>query len=235
MFDFKRFLKVLSREFALYIRPSVAGLLFFPFFTAVMQITKFLFIPSNVPIVYSGDLYWYLLVFNAAIVGTICFKEYDLKASRTEALLLPASDLEKFTVNFVTGFVLSPVVCLTGLYLGLELGHLVNYIRFDNYCLDYQSGFARFKDFGSYRLLYTCASISFLGAALFRKFKVIKTWSIVLSLAIVSMIVTAVAFHNRALVIIDGECVKMTIDIVESVIIVLCIVLSYLKIRKEKV
>ena len=114
-----RFWSLCKRDFKLNLRTDI-------FMLSVMGIISGVFLP-NIP----GNLVSFAF-FLIILLGFAIFKEYHKKTSRTNILMLPVSNLERYFSVFVRAFIYYPIVLslfmLMGsfvfgiLYLGIGVG-----------------------------------------------------------------------------------------------------------------
>lgn len=241
MFSFKRFLALLKRDLMINKYPLMGYMLIMAGVVAVMMVFTKIPIPTNSVI--SDVFTMFYLFFNIGCMIMACtypFKSYDKKYNRAEMILLPASIEEKFAVNFVLAFILVPVIQFVSLFIGMEIGHLINWIRFDNYTLLYGYSLYDFSKYYNWVMVYVFMGFSFFGAVFFQKNKLIKTWAIVFGLMLLVSIGFAIFIVNMDYeaqslrTFFNTTALKIVVQIAMHVVFVLCVVGTYFQLRKER-
>lgn len=119
---------------------------------------------------------------SSAIFGTAVFGQYTRKSSRIQAIMLPASGLERLMVAIVQVLVLFPLV-FTGVFM--VCAKLMNYI--DIYWLGHLNAIFLLNDglvWGYLFFYFQLQALLLLGAIWFRKYAFVKTAVLVCLVAI---------------------------------------------------
>ncbi len=240
MFSLNRFYSLLKRDLVINGKTilwifliSVALAIFFLVFPAFMQ-------PSNIVISDVFDAFYRIfLVITLILASIIPFRNYDKKHNRSNEILLPSSLTEKFAVNCVIAFVILPILTFIGLFIGMEIGILINWIRFDRYVFLYKETLYHFTHFYDWLIVYLFMGFSFLGAVLFKKNKLIKTWAIVFGVFCLFAIIFSlhILIYHPDLNLygkLYGETIHVVSNIVFSLFFVLCVIGAYFKLKKER-
>ena len=105
-FNILRFWNLCKRDFFINLRADIIML-------SIMGILGGLFFITNHN--FSGLLFSYMIAF----LGFRVFTEYSRKLSRSQILLLPVSNLERFINVFIRGFIFYPICVVIALLLGV--------------------------------------------------------------------------------------------------------------------
>lgn len=240
MFSLNRFYSLLKRDLVINGKTilwvflvSVALAIVFLVFPAFMK-------PSNMVI--SDTFYAFYRVFSVItliLASIIPFRNYDKKYNRSCEILLPSSLGEKFAVNCVMAFIVLPILTFAALFIGMEIGHLINWIRFDRYVFLYKESFYHFSHLDDWLMIYWFMGFSFFGAVLFKKNKLIKTWAIVFG--VFCLFATLFSIHilinHPDLNLYDrlyGKTINIVANIIFSLLFILCLIGAYFKLKKER-
>lgn len=117
------------------------------------------------------------------VAGIYPFTELTEKKNAVFELLYPASRAEKFAIDFLTAFIILPISIIVIDMLALYTGSLAGKIYFANkgltYSLPYFSNiFSQFAnwEYADWMFITGGVIISFLGAVVFKKYRLLKTW-----------------------------------------------------------
>lgn len=171
-------------------------------------------------------------------VGIIPFTEYSKKYNRASAILLPATQEEKFAANFIMSFVILPILILSSVAIGVGLSWVVNTFRFESYSFSLSSDY--FTNIDNWLSSLFFVSIFFFGSIFFKKNRLIRTIAgfAIYGFLLLAIVITIMYFKQQS-----GEMKDPTnnIDIflVSSRIYCICsalffIVLSYFRLREER-
>ncbi len=242
MFSFRRFFALMKRDLMMNKFSLLGVIVIYIGLTALLMICYNITMPNDSTItdVFSS-FYLFFLISCSVLACVIPFKSYDKKYNRSESILLPASIEEKFVVNFVIAFIIVPVISFGAIFIGMEIGHLVNWIRFREYVLLYEETLYHFTESGHWITVFLAISFSFLGAVVFKKNKLIKTWAIVFALNVLLIIGLSVWVYLNADTIekvyktfLLGSILFTLFEIALYLICAACVVGAYLKLRRER-
>jgi len=242
MFDFKRLGLLLKRDlienrvfFIRYILVMVG-------FIALIMILKNIYLPTKS--IFSEAFTPLNTLFGVGVVilaNIIPFKGYDKKYNRTESIMLPASIEEKFIVNLVLAFVIIPIIQFTAVFIGMEVGYLVNSFRFEKYVLSYKETFEPFTHYGKWMTIYMFMAFSFIGAIVFKKNKLLKTLAIDFGLWLICIIVVSIIIINNPKFsdsgmydLLSSVTLQTAIYVTGNVLFLLCLIGAYFKLKKER-
>ncbi len=129
------------------------------------------------------------------MAGIIPFLELSNRNNRIFELLYPASQKEKFIVELFVCFVLIPTVILLvdmiAMFLGAEFCKLVYPNALIN--MNFSLSGTLFSSLSAFFLRILLAmSISFFGSVLFKKYRLVKIWTIVGSISFVLLIMVTI-------------------------------------------
>lgn len=189
------------------------------------------------------DVVWRSGLFNVSAlwvvtVGIIPFTEYSKKYNRASAILLPATQEEKFAANFIMTFVILPIMLLLSVAIGVGLSWVVNTFRFESYSFSLSSDY--FTNIDNWLSSLFFVSIFFFGSIFFKKNRLIRTIAgfAIYGFLLLAIVITIMYFKQQS-----GEMKDPTnnIDIftVSSRIYCICsalffIVLSYFRLREVR-
>lgn len=197
-FSLSRIIDVLKRK---WITNQKIYLIFFAIFFFIDLFVCFIYASLNFD--YGGEYVTYnrsisLSLDTLAIViltGIIPFSELTSRKNRMFELLYPASQVEKFIVELCFCFIAIPIAVLLidiiAIFLGTELWKLFSpetHVR-----INFLTPTLIFSSFSELSLRTLMAiSISFFGSILFRKYRLIKIWSIVSCVSFVLLIIVSI-------------------------------------------
>lgn len=243
MFNFRRFCALFQRNFMMNRNTFLVISTIHIVGVAMLMVFYSINMPNNITMTDTFSFFYAFFLISCGIGASMLpFRNYDKRYNRSESILLPASIEEKFAVNFIMAFILVPVVTFVTMFLGMELGHLVNWIRFDKYVLLYKETLYKFSHYGNWFSVYLFMSFSFLGAILFKKNKLLKTWAIVFGLGFLSVVGLSIWIYLNYRNVMNGSMqhflqdsiVETLFEVFLHIVFVACVVGAYLKLRKER-
>ncbi|MDO5759641.1 MAG: hypothetical protein Q4Q06_01285 [Bacteroidota bacterium] len=240
MFSLQRSFLLLRRDLLVSIKTLLSSFCALVIMAAILMILGCISIPGQSMITDDfNSFYMYFTVATVVLVGVLAFRSYDKPYNRSLSILLPLSNEEKFLTNFILSFLIIPILVFVALFIGMEIGHLVNYLRFEEYHFLYKESFYSFSKYDSYLQVYLLLSFSFLGAIIFKKNKLIKTWAIVFGAFFLLLLGSVFYIYFNFPNIIGEELIipdklQIIVDILCHIIFFLCLVGTYLKLRKER-
>lgn len=243
MFSFQRFFALFKRDFMMRRKGVLIVMAIEISIVAIFMILSSLSFPNNIVVSDVFRPFYLMFIIATGVLSCVIpFKNYEKKYNRSESILLPASVEEKYIVNFIMAFIMVPIINFVALFIGLEIGHLINWLRFDKYVFLYKETFHSFTHYFSWIKICVVLGISFFGAILFKKNKLIKTWAIVFGLGFLVIIGVSVFIYMYHEAIKNGSIMfhisKEASDIIEQIfsyaVFVTCVVGAYFKLRKER-
>lgn len=133
------------------------------------------------------------------IAGIFPFLEITNKQNAVFELMYPASKLEKFVIEALTCFIILPIIILVIDILAFYGGALAGKLYFLRYGLSYSlpdfcNIFLKFTllEYGDYLLIFGFITISFFGAILFKKYRLLKIWLCVGLIVLTIIIITSI-------------------------------------------
>lgn len=242
MFSLKRFFPLLKRDLAMNRKAIVYVFIVTVALSTITMVADTLFavMPREMFIndVFS-NFYRFFLLLSVVWASIIPFRNYDKKYNRSCEILLPSSIEEKFIANFVITFIILPILIFCALFIGMEIGHLINSIRFEGYNLLYKQTLCEFSHYGGWLWVYFLMGLGFLGAICFKKNKVIKTWAIVFGVAFIGILLFSLhvyLYHPdlKQYANFFGKTVQTAVKIIIHILFFACILGAYFKLKKER-
>ena len=139
-------------------------------------------------------------------------------------------------------FIIVPIISFVALFIGLEIGHFINWLKFDKCVLLYKETFHSFTHYFSWLKIYMVIGYSFLGAIMFKKNRLIKTWAVVFGVGFLFIVGVSVFLYMYHEAIKNGiitfdisrEAFNIIKQIFSHSLLIACIIGAYLKLRKER-
>ncbi|MBQ7984081.1 MAG: hypothetical protein IJ250_00410 [Bacteroidales bacterium] len=202
-FNLRRAVNVLTRKFY---TNSKSLLIFAAIFFLVMAVMHFVGCMLNAGFIPTGKRLglnvWSDMVCIIIAAGIFPFIELTQKNNAVFELLYPASRLEKFLTEFLTAFVLMPVcvfvIDIVALYAGTLAFKIYLASKGFSFMLpEFKYIFKGLGGWGFNDLLFVfgAAVVSFWGAVMFKKFRIMKTWVLVGFLFMVVCVIFAVVMY----------------------------------------
>ncbi len=201
-FNIQRTLDVLVRKLcinrkSILIFASISFLIVFLLHFLVWKTNGFVAIEQGLGV--SGE--WTIIAM-VIVAGIFPFLELTQKQNRAFELLYPASQVEKFVVEVLTCFIILPIIILVVDILAVYGGHLASKFYAMKYGVEYSlpqfshifRPFAFFREYEDYLLVLRVITISFFGAILFKKYRLLKIWLCVGLITLTIIIIISIIF-----------------------------------------
>lgn len=229
-FNILRFWNLCKRDFFINLRADIVML-------SIMGILGGLFFITNHN--FSGLLFSFMLAF----LGFRVFTEYSRKLSRSQILLLPVSNLERFISVFIRGFIFYPICVVIALLLGVfVITSLLSILRmpidFSNIMNDSLSIFkALFDVIVKY---YAVFIIFFFGSIFYKRYAGFKMGLLLSGIAmfmgiIIGIIFMVIGLHNGWNIGMNGFSFPDYIEnLIDIITLLFFLGLSYLRLTEEQ-
>lgn len=202
-FSLSRIIDVLKRK---WITNQKTYLIFFAIFFFIDLFVCFIYASLNFDygggdVVYNKSISLSLDTLAIVILtGILPFSELTSRKNRMFELLYPASRLEKFIVELCFCFIAIPIAVLLvdmiAIFLGIELWKLFSPETHIN--INFLTPTLIFSSLSELSLRTLLAiSISFFGSILFRKYRLIKIWSLVSCVSFVFLIIVSIYVASK--------------------------------------
>ncbi|MBR1769098.1 MAG: hypothetical protein IJ748_01415 [Bacteroidales bacterium] len=242
MFSLKRLFYLFLREIASVKKMILSFALELIGAMAVLEFVRYISLPNDTMLKdymnMFSIIFFILVVVEAAYLP---FRPYEKKYSRDRMILLPATELEKWIMYFIIAYIMIPVFTFVFSFIGLEVGILINKLRFTEFTHFYAYTLEAFKDLYFYIGFLSLSSVSFLGAIFFKKYRCTKTWSIVLMLIIIILciLLALMNYLDEEQMNDFGDYIYDTLTdnffkVFLSIVFVVCNTLSWFCLKKQK-
>ncbi len=193
---------------------------------------------------YAGLSVW-IFCLGLTVLGSLTFSNLSSKRKRISALMLPASESEKFLFRLLTYLVAGSILLLIGFFIGLCICQIIfggGWVVFDEIGGFFNQEFSGWIVSAFILMALLGNSIYTLGSALWPKLSWIKTWVILIAIQWIGTIVmiilssTDISWHTFFMFWADHfSLLRWTGVSLLAILNIACWVLAWLRFRNTQI